>query len=382
MDEIRSLNMWHVSGDFPDPIEPGKTQAIRRLVDMTAEQFAHRVISINRRMPGAAPIEIPFDYGLAITYPAPPLGLFHVAMLNRLGDRIAAATVQRGKPDLLVAHKLTIEGVAVAHAAQALGVPYAVLVQGNTDCKILSARPDLRRLFQRIYHGAGCAFHLAPWSRHDIERRLGVRKNGSRLLPCPLAEDGLLAPQTGAEGFISAFHLDGYRNKNIAAIAKAMAMLEASTAPVQCKVAGGGGVQARRACEAIAARTPGLELIGEQSQAELGRLLNASTAMVLPSKRESFGLVFIEALMAGAPIIYPRRAAVAGYFDGAGFALPVNPRNPREIANAMMHAIQHEVAMKQELAHWQASAAAERFKRSSIAAEFAAGLQGAAKAES
>ena len=39
------------------------------------------------------------------------------------------------RPDLIVGHKLTIEGIAVRRAAEALRTPYALALQGGTDQK-------------------------------------------------------------------------------------------------------------------------------------------------------------------------------------------------------------------------------------------------------
>lgn len=378
MNDSRPLNVWHVSGDFPDPIASDKTAVIRRLVDLTADRFNHLVISINRKPPGSRQFDLPFEHGLALTYAAPPLGLIHATMLNRLGNRIANLTAHHGKPDLLVAHKLTIEGIAVARAANLLGVPYALLVQGNTDCKIIDFRPDLRARLRRLYRGAGWTFHFAPWSRDKIEATLNASTGSASLLPCPTAEDRLLPPRPGGQGFLSVFHLDFYRNKNLAGLARALRIGRAHGAQFACRIAGGGSPAAVRACQAIAAQSPGMELIGHCERAELAQEMNASIAMVLPSKRESFGLAFIESLMAGTPIIYPRHAAVAGYFDNCGFAMPIDPSDPNDIAAAMAHAAANEVELKTELSAWQGSPEFKRFTRDQIAADFARGLLAAA----
>ena len=89
MDGPAPPRVLHVSGDFPDPIAPDKTLAIRRLVDLTAADFRHRVLSLNRRSPvpgdlagwtGRRLAVDPSDFadGIAAAYRAPPprAGLF------------------------------------------------------------------------------------------------------------------------------------------------------------------------------------------------------------------------------------------------------------------------------------------------------------------
>ena len=45
--------------------------------------------------------------------------------------------------------------------------------------------------------------------------------------------------------------------------------------------------------------------------------LNGYTALVLPTLRETFGMVYIEALFAGVPILYSQDRGVDGFFDVA-----------------------------------------------------------------
>jgi len=115
------------------------------------------------------------------------------------------------------------------------------------------------------------------------------------------------------------------------------------------------------------------------SRMELRQKMNASAGFILPSLRESFGLVFVEALLSGLPIAYPKGAAVDGYFDGCGFAIAVDARSVSEIARAMTMLVRDSVAMKEELRDWQKSAAAKRFLPEAIGETFRAGLRSAAR---
>jgi len=103
--------------------------------------------------------------------------------------------------------------------------------------------------------------------------------------------------------------------------------------------------------------------------------MNEASALVLPSLRESFGMVFVEALLAGLPIIYPRNAAVDGYFDNVPFAIGTDARDPRAIANAMKQALDQELAMKDALAEWQQSDGIQLFQREPIACAYRTGLE-------
>lgn len=389
----RPLRIVHVSADFPDPVERGKTRVFQTLLELTSGQFAHEVWSLNRRSPpprrlvgdmlfhGLRPRlkveEQGFEYGRALRYTAPARGLFHATMLRQLGDWLGERIGADGLPDLIVGHKLTVEGLAVHRAAQALACPYAITIQGDTDTKIANARPDLTPALRRVFHEAALVFSLAPWSLRAIEGRLGKRTGASRIIPCPTELDTPLAPRPGS-GLLSVFHLKNHRRKNLAAMAAALRILGRDGRPLDLAIVGGGDDAEVAAARSAAGSAPGLSFEGPVGRDAMQQRMNAASGFVLPSRRESFGLVFVEALMAGLPVVYPRGMAVSGYFDDCPFALAVKPDDPQELAAAMRHLVDNEVELKAALAVWQDSPSARRFTRAAIAEEFADGLRLAA----
>ncbi|NLR69407.1 glycosyltransferase family 4 protein [Novosphingobium sp. ERN07] len=380
----------HVSADFPDPIEAAKTKVIRTLLDLTADRFRHRVISINRQSPppaallgsvvrglGTPKLETqtqPFEWGEALIYRAPGRGLYHKAMLVQLGDRIAESIAAGEKPDLIVAHKLTVEGIAVMQAARTTGVPYAVTIQGDTDTKILSARPDLRSVCRQVHLGAVQTTTFAPWALDAVEAKLGTRTGPVSVVPCPTEIDMPRAPVTGGNGLLSVFHLKSHARKNLSAMAQALRLLAADGRTPHLAICGGGSDADMAAARAAAGDAPGLTLEGALDRTAVAARMNAATGFVLPSRRETFGLVFIEALFAGLPVIYPAGQAVSGYFDDCPFAIAVPPDDPRALADAMARLIDEEAALKAALQLWQQSPAAQRFTRAAIAQDYAAAL--------
>lgn len=390
-DQNRLLNIVHISGDFPDCVEAFKTPVIRSLIDLTSNEFNHRVYSLNRRPLGLAcyalqlargfgytrleVLSTPFSYGSAITYFAPGRGVSHAAYLRKLGDWLADDLLQNGKPDLIVGHKLSIEGIVAKRSAERLGVPFSLSIQGNTDIKIMSARPDLRAEFGQIYHQAAMVFPFAPWALKRTEALLGCRQGPSRLLPCPTDLDTPLAPRSDGRDFISVFHLKNYQTKNLRNTARAMRILEQKGRCFELSIIGGGSDDDLGHCLKMTSGVQGVRYDGPLDRAPLRKCMQSAVGLVMPSLRESFGLVFIEALFAGLPIIYPAGTAVDGYFDDLPFALRVNANKPAEIAQAMEHMMSEQNAMKTALQNWQNSEHAKRFTRKQIAKQFAQGLK-------
>ena len=379
----------HVSADYPDAFEPAKTPAIASLIGLVEDRFETEVFSLNRRPPGLAFLPSvlrnphrprlgtnagPATHGVTpVWYAAPGRGVYHATMLAQLGDWLADQLGRGPRPGLLVGHKLTVEGIAVARAASLVGIPYALAIQGNTDRRILAARPDLRKAFARVFHGAAIVFHCAPWALTMVEAQLGCRAGPIALVPYPVSHDHFQVPRPDGEGLLSIFHLRNHRLKNLARMAAAASLAARQVPGTRLAVVGGGSPQQMADCQGIVAGHP-CTLEGALPPDAVPARLHRARGFVLASLRESLGLVFIEALMAGVPIAYPADWAVDGYFDGAPFALRVNNRDTGAIADAMARLMRDERALKKALAAWQQSGAAGRFRRQAIGDAFAAGL--------
>lgn len=383
----------HVSADFPDPIDSFKTPVIRTLLELTGDKFRHRVVSLNRRSPsfvdfgrdlisglGTPRLSIEsrrFEAGNALVYDAPARGLFHATMLRQLGDHLALELGGSCRPDLLVGHKLTIEGIAVRRAASRLGVPFAISIQGDTDTKVLDARPDLASEFGKVFHEAAIVFPFTPWALDRFQSRLGKRRGSTVLLPCPTDLDMAMAPRADGDGLISVFHLKNWRRKNLPGLLAAYRSLARSGVDTALTIVGGGSAADFAQARALSSELAKVAFPGALGRQEVRERMNRATAFVMPSKRETFGLVFVEALFAGLPVIYPKGQAIDGYFDQAPFAVGVDAGDGEAIAAAMRHVVEQETALKAELRAWQTSAAARRFTRPEIARTFAAGLSSA-----
>lgn len=381
----------HLSADFPDLIDATKTRAIQTLVELVQDRFDQQVISLNRIAPGPmgtlaallgrSPLveaklhSAEAEGGLTtLAYRAPGRGLWHHTMLRRVADALHERILRGPRPALIVGHKLTVEGLLAARLAERLGIPYALTIQGDTDTKILAARPDLRSAFARVFHGAGVIFSLAPWSLRAVEARLGARTGASLMLPCPLAADRRIAPRMGGNGIVTAFHLRNARRKNLARLIEAHQALRADHHDVELHILGGGNDRDRARVDHLVGARHGIALRGPVANAAIAQSFNAAIGLALPSLRESFGMVFIEAMMAGLPVVYPQGRAIDGYFDDQPFAIPVDPQSSASIAEGLARLVRDEAALKTALARWQEAGEAARFTRAAIADTFAKGL--------
>lgn len=324
---MNSACVIHICADYPDCFRPRNTPVIARLVKGLRERGRQIVISISRvNRPGEEAVVIDGD-DWAIRYFAPPLGIMHHLFLKRLANGILSLLAGRGvRADLFIGHKLTVESVVCMKLAKALQVPYVAAFMGNTDRKIFRAKPMMRRVFKEAAERASSLVFPTPWTQRYFERRL-LRRAADTPTKChliPYISDESGAPTTGSAGnsaqFVSIFRLDAWRLKNVERVIAALSRLRAGGKAWSLDIIGGGSARAVKGIEGVIRRHDAssfVRLLGEMNRDEIDKLLPEYCAMVLPSFPESFGLVYLEALRAGVPIMTARNAGLDGYFENA-----------------------------------------------------------------
>jgi len=374
------MRILHISADYPDPLAPAKTRAVANLLALVPEH-AHRVWSINRVGWRHGIHALDFGEGhRAVAYGAPPRGVALATRLARLAGFIAEDAARAGfAPDLVHAHKLSVEGLAGAAVAAHFGVPLIVSSQGNTDLKILAARRDLIPRWRRVWRGAAWVLPFAPWTAAGLARLLGPREGPVTCLPCPTPEDRILPPRETPPLLRSAFHLAGHGNKNAAALMRAVAAAARLVPEIGLEIVGGGDPAAfARLSEIAAATDPArIRLIGPRAHDAMPALFNASAGCPIPSRRESYGMALAEALMAGCPVLHTRGTAIDGYLPEGEVSLALDPGDADALAAGIERLAREAGAFKTRLAAMQASGGLAFMQRAMIAETYRAALDGA-----
>lgn len=355
------MRILHLSTDYPDPLAPSKTRAVANLLELAEAgepAHTHKVISLNRVDWRSGIHAVDFadaagDAHRSVAYGAPGKGLFLRRFLNLVADWVAEDCRKAGfKPDLIHAHKLSIEGIIGARLARRWSLPLLLSIQGNTDLKIVKARPDLKSFYASIWHGAEIVFPFAPWSASGLEGLLGKRSGPAMLLPCPTPADRIISPVKSAAPVIcTAFNFRDAANKNAARLIQAVARAAKEIPELRLEIIGGGDPQAFATLSALGDQlAPGkVRFLGTLPITEVQDRFNAASCFALVSKRETYGMVFAEALLAGAPCLIPRGRAIDGYFEDGSVLLSAMPEDEAEIAAALLHLIREEDSFKARL---------------------------------
>lgn len=375
-------NILHCISAYPDPVAP-ETRASSLLLALTRDRFEHRVFSFKRAGWRGPIASVAFDDAAgsghqAMVYGAPPGGLRLARAMDDLADWIIADATARGlRPDLVHAHKVSMDGLVGARVAAHFGVPLALSVQANTDERIITARRDLRVAYRALWQNAAVVFPFAPAALAAIEPLLGTPAGTVRILPCPTLADKVLPPRPRADGaapvILTAFNLAHYGNKNIRALLKATALAARDVPDIRLDIVGGGDASAfLRVSQMVSELAPGhARLLGAQDGSAMQARMNAATAFAMPSLRESYGMVYAEALLAGTPCLHSQGRAIDGLLPEGEMTLGCDPADVPQMAAALVRLCRDEAAFKARIALAQDDGGLEFLRRDHIAATYA-----------
>jgi glycosyltransferase involved in cell wall biosynthesis len=118
-----------------------------------------------------------------------------------------------------------------------------------------------------------------------------------------------------------------YRRKRVDVLLRAAALLRPRIPELELRIVG------RGPCEAALRALPGGAVwLGDVSRAQLASEYNRASVFCLPSVQEGFGIVLLEAMAAGLPIVASRAAAIP---ETAPHAALVEPDRPEALAAAI-----------------------------------------------
>lgn len=359
---------------------PDKTRAVQALVEGTPE-FRHVVYALNRVNGWSGIGAVPFgEDRIAVAYRALPKGLFWEGRLGAVAGWIIADLKHKGiVPDLVAAHKFTVEGLIGQAVSKAFGVPLVCGIQGDTDTKILRNKPALRARYRDIAEQAAVVFPYAPWAFPVFHAMTGLDKAKCRFLPVvPACDDLSPAPYVAQNKFVTVFNSDSWDRKNLVGVMAGMKLLTERFPDITLDVYGRGKPDSMLAM-IKAVRASGVQsrvaIRGPVQNALLSSVLKGYAGFVLPSKRETYGLVYAEALFAGVPVLFSKGRGIDGYFDETKIGYACDPFASKDIAAGLAHVLVHQAELKDSIAHAQSAGLFDVMRKGPILEQYRAGLK-------
>jgi glycosyltransferase involved in cell wall biosynthesis len=111
-------------------------------------------------------------------------------------------------------------------------------------------------------------------------------------------------------------------------------------------------------------------LLGQKDHNEVLSLYSNYLAFILPSYPETFGLVLIEALNGGLPIIYAERSGVDGYFDGLLLGIKVPWNKTHKIERAVEEIFLNKDSYSQTVREYVGGGGLEIFSQKSVSEKY------------
>lgn len=365
------MKILHIHQDYPDNRNFPSTNAVKNLIDGVKKKdkkIEHFVISINR---SSNPFRISFKQfndGLSVVFWSIPLPIIYTLSI-RFWSFILKKTINLKDFDCIHAHKLTSEGLFAYHLSKSTSIPYYISVRGGTDLHNINRFSGMKKTFSKIYKNAKKIFWVSPWATELTVSKLGVFEKGV-LLPniCKLVEpESVISYSQSRYTTVLSFHQ--YKRKGLLQLFKSIHELNKKGLDVNLDVIGSGGKKEKGLIKNEVNKlglSNHVKFLGQLPHSEVLTKLQASKGLLLPAENETFGMVYVEALSCGCPILYMANTGVDGYFCDKNVGVKVNSQDVNELSDAIITLENNNSFYKQEIQSFLNRGELEEFKEDSI----------------
>lgn len=269
--------------------------------------------------------------------------VYHIKAAKLYADMKSKIDISRF--NIIHAPTFFSDGAQAYKAFKEFGVPYVVAVR-TTDISVFIERKlyhtwsmgkKILLNAERVYFVSSAGmdwlkktkFGKSIW--HEIEHKCEVRPNGvenvwieninkERCESHKICYVGTFMPRKNLKRVIEAVsllkHQKGYEDLSI-------------------RIIGGGADKDNTIKNLIDEHPDYIEYLGKiYDKQKLISAMRECSLFAMPSVHETFGLVYVEALSQGLPVIYTKKDGIDGYFDES-VGIAVDPYSVEEIANAI-----------------------------------------------
>jgi len=261
-----------------------------------------------------------------------PFNALAYAVWERQAFRVAKRIP---KPDLIHLHGAALRGGLAAKLAAHWVVPLAV-TEHTGPWSTISDRPYILRRVKKVMEAADC---LMPVSRHlagEITAS-GIRPKRTEVLGNPVNTELFSlrsTPLTARKNILYLGRLDGFKGalRTLRAFAKAAEQLPGYTLTIAGEGEEAADIRSFIQTHSLENRVEFHE--GFFFREQMLEYFHAASFLVFPSLHESFGLVPLEAMSTGLPVLLTDRTGPRDYFDPK-VGMQVDPESEEAIAEGM-----------------------------------------------
>lgn len=379
----------HLAIDYPNVYRPENTAAVRNFIRANADLDYFAVALTRTANPFRAACADGDGKGdakvLSMRYWGLPFGLMLALSMFIVALRVRREIRRRKLAPVLVhAHKLAFEGLAGWWLARALNVPLALSVRGEAESKVLRFKPFYRPLLQRVLADAQRVYFVSAWFRPVLARHFRIAEDKQRLLPNFVNVRGQSHVPRAAElrhdRLLTVLDLNVYRKKGLDRLLPAFRQCLQRYPAAHLDIVGRGEpeviAEVGRLIEALGLHR-NVSLLGVLGNEELLERMPSYAGMALPSHNETFGMVYVEALLAGVPILHSLGTGIDGFVDFVEARVAVDPKDESSIERGLLRLLERQETFRDWLAHHRDRILAE-FERHRYVEEYRAMVRGSA----
>lgn len=243
---------------------------------------------------------------------------------------------------VLHAHSLIVNGLIAYRAYKKWGVPYVVTAR-NTDINIfLKKLPALKPFAQNVLQKSSAIVVLSPAHRNTLIELINAKNKSFIESKIQVLPNGIhsfwLEKMRPKQTFVKTptvlFAGTVNNNKNLRGLIRSCEILHKQRTSVKVVVAGTGPLLKKLKNKKHLVKVDFLGQVIDRDH--LLEIYRGADLVAVPSFRESFGLVYPEAMSQGLPVIYTRSQGFDGHFPDGQVGYAIDPRSPEEIADRIL----------------------------------------------
>lgn len=244
--------------------------------------------------------------------------------------------------DLVHAHSLFTNGYSALRLKQTKGIPYIVAVRSTDLVSFFKLQPHLRKIGLKIMEQAEGIVFLSGNLRDQVLRYVPKPLHEAFLKKTHIIPNGIddfwlkevpavrTHPQSPL-GILSVGQLNA--KKNFQGTMEAVEKLVRKGVPVRLHVA---GPVVDASVKSLLQGKSFVEYHGVLDKARLKDLYGQTDIFLLPSRQETFGLVYAEAMSQGLPVIYTRGQGFDKQFPDGRVGYPVDCDDTDAMADTIL----------------------------------------------
>jgi L-malate glycosyltransferase len=364
------MSILHLSYDYSEAKDTTKTTAVGDIVEHSRKLLKTKVISLERVWSEKEKATFINDGVLELKTFGLPLGLFLHYFLRRTASKIINLVESRvlDLSDLQVihSHKLTFEGYIGYLLAKKFNVPLFITLR-NTDIYLFKKRSDLIVKYKKILKYSSQVFYIVPYMAEAIRKFVGESffekhvKHKLILLPNRVDRNSQIKTDYIEGEFVTAFRMNRLYDKikNISRLFQAISKLDHKKFTLN--ILGSGPYLSRVQALAKQYKVENrMKFLGHINNNDIDLHFQKAEAFILPSLKETFGMVYAEALLNGTPILYSQKTGFDGFFENVGVV--VDPYSVESLVDGLKEIINRNQFFRKSIKELKNSGAFNIFK--------------------